>query len=79
MSYSVCPICGGMLEGHAGSPCMNPTCMNSRRVRERATPRYVAPLTGQVTSERPDPALDRKRRQKRKAQRAARRRNRRSR
>lgn len=34
MTFVPCPMCGGMLEGDAGAPCANSTCLNSRRGRE---------------------------------------------
>lgn len=77
MSYSLCPLCGGQLEGYPGSPCTNPACINGRAVRDRQAPAFVAPLTGQVTrTDERTPAEARARKAQRRAAKAARRANR---
>jgi hypothetical protein len=74
VSYSLCPWCGGMLEGYDGSPCTNPTCVNGRANRAGET---RAPLTGQVsTGFDRTVAEQRARKSRRRAQRLARRANR---
>lgn len=78
MSFSLCPWCGCPLEGHPGSPCTARGCVNSRENRDREAPRFVAPVTGQVTRETARTTdEERARKARRRAIRQARRRNRR--